>query len=304
METSVISEIIRVTRLKNQIMLIIPLVIALLFTGNLTGAALPAKKSTVAVEEIFKFKTELAREALFKTVFSVHYLKKGETIYRLSRNYYVTETAIMSLNRISDPRSIPAGRMLFIPPVDYRSGRLKKYSVKPGDTIEDLLSRSGLELWQFNRINQGLTAAPLKTGSVIYLPPLNEKMRITTSAPLISIIKPVSGRITSRFGMRWGRMHNGIDLAAPLGAPVRAAASGRVVFAGWNGGYGKFVRLMHGKYATNYGHLSQIIVKQGSYVQKGDLIGLVGATGYAFGSHLHFELELDGKKVDPLTYLR
>jgi len=295
---------IRVTRLKNQIMLIIPLVISLLFTGDLTGAVLPAKKSTVAFEEIFKFKTELAREALFKTVFSVHYLKKGETIYRLSRDYYVTETSIMNLNRISDPRSIPVGQRIFIPPVDYRSGRLKKYIVKSGDTIEDLLSRSGLELWQFNRINQGLTTTPLKPGSVIYLPALNEKKRDSTLALSIGLIKPVSGRITSRFGMRWGRMHQGIDLAAPLGAPVRAAASGRVVFAGWNGGYGKFVRLTHGKYATNYGHLSKIIVKEGSYVQKGDIIGLVGATGYAFGSHLHFEVEIDGKKVDPITYLK
>ena len=97
-------------------------------------------------------------------------------------------------------------------------------------------------------------------------------------------------------------MHTGIDLAAPAGTPVRTAAPGRrVVFAGWNGGYGWFINIYYGKYQTNYGHLSKTSVSNGSYVQKGDLIGLVGATGRAYGSHLHFELEINGNKVDPLA---
>jgi murein DD-endopeptidase MepM/ murein hydrolase activator NlpD len=99
-------------------------------------------------------------------------------------------------------------------------------------------------------------------------------------------------------------MHYGIDLAAPIGAPIRAAASGKVIFTGWNGGYGWFIKLNHGTYKTNYGHLSKIVAANGSYVQKGDLIGLVGATGRAYGSHLHFELEINGKKVDPLLHLK
>lgn len=303
METSVIPEPIRVTRNKNQVLLILPLILFLLFSEKMTGAALPGKRSNVGIEEVFKFKTGIVREALLKTSFSIHYLKKDETLYRLSRNYYVSVAALMKINRINNPQLIPVGEKLYIPPVAYHSGRLKSYRVKAGDTLEGLLSRFGLEFWQFNRINQGLGKQDLKEGTTLLLP-INEINRLSHPAMFINIVRPVWGKITSRFGRRWGRMHSGIDLAAPLGAPIRAVASGRVVFAGWNGGYGHFIKLNHGKYQSNYGHLSKIMVSNGSYIRKGDLIGLVGATGRAYGSHLHFELEISGIKMDPSLYLR
>ncbi len=303
MEISVIPKLIPVTRNRKQIVLMTLLILFLLFSGKMPVTALPGKKLNVGIEEILKFKTGIIKEALQKTGFSVHFLKKNETIYRLGRNYYVSVESLMKLNQITNPRLISVGKKLYIPPVDYSSGQLKRYRVKSGDTLDKLLSRFGLELWQFKRINPGLATNSLEEGTYLFLP-RNEANRLSRTGMQISLIRPVWGRITSRFGRRWGRMHTGIDMAAPKGTPVRTAASGRVVFSGWNGGYGWFVKIDHGKYHTNYGHLSKIIVRNGSYVRVGDLIGLVGATGRAFGSHLHFELEINGKKIDPYFYLR
>lgn len=305
MEARIISEpiqIIRLIRRQSRFLLMIPLIFSLLAAEKMAGTDLPGGRSTIAMEEVFKVKTGITTDALLKTGFSIHFLKKNETLYGLSRDYFVSVASLVKINRISNPRSIPVGKMLYIPPVDYHSGRLQSYQVKPGDTVEGLISRFGLELWQFKRINPGLAHSALKEGTTLRLP-VKEVNRLLSPGKFISIVRPVIGRLTSRYGRRWGRMHTGIDLAAPAGTPVRTAASGRVVFAGWNGGYGRFIKIDHGKYQTNYGHLSKIMVSKGSYVQKGDLIGLVGATGHAYGSHLHFELEINGAKVDPLVYL-
>ena len=116
-------------------------------------------------------------------------------------------------------------------------------------------------------------------------------------------IWPVSGPVTSGFGMRWGRMHEGIDISAASGTPVRAAGSGRVIIAGWMGGYGNLVVIDHGRgLATAYAHLSSIWVGGGSVAQ-GQSVGAVGCTGHCFGSHLHFEVRVNGSAVDPLGYL-
>lgn len=117
------------------------------------------------------------------------------------------------------------------------------------------------------------------------------------------LIWPCSGPITSGYGMRWGRLHAGIDIAAGYGAPIHAAASGTVIFAGWMGGYGNFVIIDHGGgMATAYAHQSSIAVGGGA-VSQGQVIGYVGSTGHSFGPHLHFEVRINGSPVDPLGYL-
>jgi murein DD-endopeptidase MepM/ murein hydrolase activator NlpD len=116
-------------------------------------------------------------------------------------------------------------------------------------------------------------------------------------------IWPVSGPITSGFGWRWGRMHEGIDIGAACGTPIRAAASGTVVYAGWMDGYGNITIIDHGGgMATAYGHQSAIYVGGGS-VSQGQTIGAVGSTGHSTGCHLHFEVRVNGIPVDPLNYL-
>jgi murein DD-endopeptidase MepM/ murein hydrolase activator NlpD len=118
------------------------------------------------------------------------------------------------------------------------------------------------------------------------------------------LIWPVNGPVVSGFGMRWGRMHEGIDIGVGYGTPIHAAASGTVVFSGWMGGYGNFVILDHGGgMATAYGHQSSIAVGGGQTVSQGQVIGYVGCTGHCFGPHLHFEVRINGSPVDPLGYL-
>lgn len=118
---------------------------------------------------------------------------------------------------------------------------------------------------------------------------------------------PVDGaRLSSGFGMRrhpilgYSRMHRGIDFAAASGTPILAAAAGRIEFAGWNKGYGKFVRINHGNgLATGYAHLRDFTVKAGQRVTQGQIIGRVGSTGMSTGPHLHYELYRNGQAVDP-----
>jgi murein DD-endopeptidase MepM/ murein hydrolase activator NlpD len=117
------------------------------------------------------------------------------------------------------------------------------------------------------------------------------------------LIWPVSGPVVSGYGMRWGRMHMGIDIAVGYGTPIHASAGGAVIFAGWMGGYGNLVIVDHGGgLSTAYAHQSSIAVGGGSVAQ-GQVLGYVGCTGHCFGPHLHFEVRVNGSAVDPLGYL-
>jgi len=125
---------------------------------------------------------------------------------------------------------------------------------------------------------------------------------------------PVNGWKSSDFGMRFDpfyqvwQLHAGVDFAAPGGAPIWAVEAGNVFRAGWNGGYGNYTCIYHGIYqgqgfATCYAHQSQILVSVGQQVERGQVIGLVGTTGASTGTHLHFEVRLDGNPVDPVPWL-
>jgi murein DD-endopeptidase MepM/ murein hydrolase activator NlpD len=117
-------------------------------------------------------------------------------------------------------------------------------------------------------------------------------------------IWPVNGPVVSPFGMRWGRLHAGVDIAVPSGTPIRAAGSGTVAIAGWVGGYGNYTCINHGGgIATCYGHQSSIGVSVGQHVSQGQVIGAVGCTGHCFGPHVHFEVRINGTPVDPMGYL-
>ena len=119
------------------------------------------------------------------------------------------------------------------------------------------------------------------------------------------------GSITSYFGGRSNPFsgygydyHPGIDIGNDYGAPIYAGASGQVEFAGWFGGYGRYVKISHGYgYETAYGHMSSIAVSSGDYVKKGEVIGYVGSTGYSTGPHLHYEVIINGQDSDPLELI-
>jgi murein DD-endopeptidase MepM/ murein hydrolase activator NlpD len=121
------------------------------------------------------------------------------------------------------------------------------------------------------------------------------------------LIWPVDGPVVSGFGMRWGRMHEGVDIAVPAGTPIRAAASGTVVLLqsdAESGGYGNFTCLDHGGgLSTCYAHQSAFAVSSGESVSQGEVIGYVGCTGHCLGDHLHFEVRINGSPTDPMAYL-
>jgi peptidoglycan hydrolase-like protein with peptidoglycan-binding domain len=120
----------------------------------------------------------------------------------------------------------------------------------------------------------------------------------------LTVAWPLRGRVGSRYGPRGDRFHQGIDISAPTGVPIRAAAAGVVEFAGWNDGFGNLLVLGHSVgVQTYYAHLSRIDVRPGSRVAAGRVVGLVGATGHANGPHLHFEVHVRGAAVDPLSAL-
>ena len=135
-----------------------------------------------------------------------------------------------------------------------------------------------------------------------YLPKPIEELK----PPSKGFIWPAKGVFTSGYGPRWGRMHKGIDIAAPTGTPINAAADGVVVSAGWNrGGYGKLVDIRHPDGTlTRYAHNSKILVRKGQQVQQGQRISLMGSTGFSTGPHLHFEIRKGGTKaVNPVAFL-
>jgi murein DD-endopeptidase MepM/ murein hydrolase activator NlpD len=145
---------------------------------------------------------------------------------------------------------------------------------------------------------------------------LAAQLQSTSSGPLPAgpirygsgaLIWPVDGPVVSGFGMRWGRMHEGIDIAVSEGTPIRAADAGTVVLVqseAESGGYGNFTCLDHGGgLQTCYAHQSSVGVSSGQSVSQGDVIGYTGCTGHCFGPHLHFEVRVNGAPVDPLGYL-
>lgn len=141
------------------------------------------------------------------------------------------------------------------------------------------------------RAAQGLPPAPSGT--------------VATGAPSSAgLVWPVGGSITSGFGPRWGRMHEGIDIAGASGTPIAAAAAGTVIVAGWSGGYGNLVVIDHGNgISTAYAHNSSIAVSVGQSVGQGTVVSGMGTTGHSTGVHLHFEVRVNGSAVNPLGYL-
>ena len=110
--------------------------------------------------------------------------------------------------------------------------------------------------------------------------------------------------VSSEYGSRWGTTHTGIDFAAPAGTHIYSWRSGTVTFAGWSGGYGNFIIVDHGDgFVTRYAHCSKIAVTKGQTVSQGQVIGYVGTTGNSTGNHLHFEIKVNGRFVNPRNYL-
>ncbi len=133
--------------------------------------------------------------------------------------------------------------------------------------------------------------------------PVTEIRKVGTKVPP-QFIRPASGYLSSRFGSRWGRNHNGIDIAGSHGSIIKAAAAGTVTYSGWMSGYGNYVVINHGNgYQTAYGHNSSNLVSKGQKVSQGQAIAKMGSTGRSTGTHVHFEIKKNGVFQNPLNYV-
>ena len=235
-----------------------------------------------------------------------HTVKPGETVWRIAKLYRVTGATLAAANNLADPNSISPGQVLTIP----SEGEIF-YEVKPGETLWQIATRFGAGADEIANLNNIGESSILAVGQKLRLPvarsddPDPEASGQKVKSVTVSEFHwPLRGRITSGFGLRWGRQHTGIDIAGVSGDPVRASKAGVVTVAGWMGGYGKAVVLQHGDgTATLYGHNSGILVSKGQAVKQGEQIAAVGSTGNSTGPHLHFEIILGKNPVDPLPYL-
>jgi lipoprotein NlpD len=198
-----------------------------------------------------------------------HTVKKGETLWRICQTYQVDIMSVCVFNGITDPEKIDAGSRLFIP----GARAVRRVETNRPDPVPPEGSEPG-----------------------------------TAGDPLRSAIRfqwPVAGQVSSGFGARNGGRHDGIDILAPEGTPIHAAEAGKVVYSGHGiKGYGNMIIIQHPKsFSTVYAHNSKNLVSVDDAVVKGQVIGTVGKTGRASTEHLHFEVRLKIKPVDPLAVL-
>lgn len=231
----------------------------------------------------------------FKTRKGVyHKVQNGETLWRICYTYRVNMKTVCRFNRIKDPEHVTVGRKIFIPgaekvlkvepPLTMTTGRAevnKRGSVTPAGAKK-----------QSKPSNKGVPSKPAPLKPVA--PPAK-----------LDFVWPVRGHVTSWFGSRRGRPHDGIDIAAPKGTPVRAAEKGKVIYSD-NGiaGYGNLIIIQHeGGFHTVYGHNARNRVDVDEVVNKAQVIAEVGKSGRASGHHLHFEIRENERAVDPMRYL-
>ena len=198
------------------------------------------------------------------------------------------------------------------------------HTVQKGQTLYQIAQVYGLNLEVLRQVNHIPDASKIKVGDRLWIPGARRVLQILkNSSPLRSktnrttkkkfshqprkgiLIWPAKGTLTSGFGKRNGRKHEGIDIAGPKGTPIYSAAAGKVVFSGWGPtGYGKMVIVKHAHHLTTvYAHNSKILVNKGMQVKQGQQIALMGSTGRSTGPHLHFEVRNNTEPKNPIKYL-
>ncbi|MFH1288682.1 MAG: M23 family metallopeptidase [bacterium] len=238
-----------------------------------------------------------------------HIIRKGETLYSISRRYNVSVKELIQHNRIKNIKEIEPGRKIYLP-----SSKKRYHIVKKGETLYSISRKHKVSVKRLIAYNRIKSSKAIDPGQRIYLPSdkkissYSYKRRKTYPKSKISTIKfiwPLKGKLTSKFGLRFGVPHKGIDIAASFGTKIVAAYDGEVALVESRPrGLGNVIILRHAKdYMTVYGHNSKILVKVKQKVKKGQSISLVGSSGWSTGPHLHFEIRYKGEAFDPLNYL-
>jgi murein DD-endopeptidase MepM/ murein hydrolase activator NlpD len=186
------------------------------------------------------------------------------------------------------------------------------YTVRRGDTLHHIAQRYGVSVSSLMSANGISDARDLQVGQVLTIPGYTSYAAIDNYGADYSLERPTRifawpldhGQISSGFGIRNGTMHDGVDIAAPIGTAVHAAESGTVIYAGRLRGYGNVIIVRHDDhYVTVYGHNSANLVREGDAVARGQVIGNIGDSGRTTGANLHFEVRRDNTARNPLAYL-
>jgi murein DD-endopeptidase MepM/ murein hydrolase activator NlpD len=247
-------------------------------------------------------------------------VKSGDTLDSIASTYNLKAKSIAESNSITTDSVLKEEQVLEFPSID---GVI--YKIKSGETLWDLAMLNKVDFNKIVEINKLEAPEKLKLDQKIIMPgidtvkpipvkttnklvasntTLSRGGSVPTSTNIIGSL-PVSGKITSLFGPRWGRQHEGIDISAPVGTNVYASMNGTVSFSGWDGGYGYLVIIDHSNgLKSYYGHNSKLLVNIGQTVSKGDHIAEVGNTGNSTGPHCHFEIRKNGAPVNPYNYVK
>lgn len=237
-----------------------------------------------------------------------HTIRSGETLTDIARAYGIDIDTILAANAIPDPNRIRVGETLSIPNV---KGVI--HTVQRGESLWHIANYYEVSMNAILEANDIDNPNRLQIGQQLVVPGAQalEALRqreaiVSPSGKLLRNFSwPTTGRISSRFGERWGRMHYGLDIAVPTGTPIRAAAAGTVTYASSMGTYGILVMIDHGHgVETRYAHLSRVAVRVGQRVSRGEIVAYSGNTGNSTGPHLHFEIRRNGVALDPLDFLR
>ena len=195
-------------------------------------------------------------------------------------------------------------------PVPYKVEKIKDDSIYEGRTVVSQKGQDGsakvlARVTKVNgvEVNKDVLESETISEPISQIEKIGTKERPPTTGSG-TFINPSFGTLSSRYGRRWGRSHNGIDIAGSYNSPIKAADGGVVTYAGWMSGYGNYVVIDHENgYQTAYGHNASLSVSVGDRVAKGDVIAKMGSTGRSTGTHLHFEVRKNGQFVNPLEYV-
>lgn len=234
-------------------------------------------------------------------------VKEGDTLSSIAEVFNTSANSVAYINGILSPDRINIGQKLSV--ITNASGII--VDVVKGNTLSGISQKYAVPVDVIIKVNNLSDPDSLAVGQTLILPGASISGRPVSTASRMSAMKwPIQGRVTSGFGWRIhpatrrNEFHQGIDIAAASGTAVHAAASGRVTFSGWSGGYGYLITIDHGGgITTRYAHLSKRLVSKGDQVSAGQTIGSVGSTGVSTGPHLHFEVRLGGEAVNPRNYL-
>ncbi len=281
---------------------------------------------TIAAQPIEE--TAQGAPATPRTKTETYTVQENDTIGGIAQKFGVNVGTILWNNNLSEREYIRPGDTLKIPPV---SGLL--VTVQKGDTLQKIASRTSADLNEITSFNHLSTDATLAVGQEVMVPGGTPPAIVQTQAvavarasspPPLSVTAPISvpkppdtGTVPASGKLLWptsGHVitqyyswkHTGVDIDGDYSSPIYAAADGVVEIAGWNnGGYGLMILIDNPNgMKTRYAHSSKMFVKAGDHVKRGQVIAMVGTTGHSTGTHLHFEVYVNGKRVNPLSYIR